>query len=276
MNPNNKELTEEQLEQLAKSAVQAIHAQIDIPDPDEAWKKMHVQLRKRKQRSKWIRVSQLGVAIACISVVIGLFSTNPNPAYAFKQVVKIVKDTQEGIIHILFGGAKESPSNRMLTPPPPDFDGEPFDASQQTSEPVISVPKQVSIEEAAKIAEFAVLSPDWFPDGYHLDTVEVYPDLQGNNRIVRMEYRNEASELISYMQRSFIEVSQQSSVNESAGTVKSVQIHQGEGVVILYTLGGGRIEWLAPDGSVLLQISGNLTEEELIKMANSTTKAEDQ
>lgn len=276
MNPNNKELTEEQLEQFAKSAVQAIHAQINIPDPDEAWKKMHVQLRKRNQRSKWIRVSQLGIAIACISVVIGLFSTNPNPAYAFKQVVKIIKDTQEGIVHILFGGAEERPNNGMLTPPPPDIVGEPIDLSQETSEPVISVPKQVSIEEAAKHAEFAVLSPDWFPDGYHLDTVEVYPDLQGNNRIVRMEYRNEASELISYMQRSFNDSSQKTSISETAGTVKSVQIHQGEGVIILYILGGGRIEWLAPDGSILLQISGNLSEEELIKMANSTTKAEDQ
>lgn len=278
MSLNNNEITEEQLEQFTKSAVQAIHAQIDIPDPDESWKRMHVLLRKRNQRSRWLRASQLGIAIACISIVIGLFSVNPNPTYAFKQVVQIIKDTREGIVHILFGEREDIPNNGMLTPPPPDITGEQSIPTQTTtSAPVVSEPKQVSLEEASKLAKFKVHSPVWIPAGYQLDSIQLFPDTEGVYCILRIEYRNEATELISYMQKLIKESSSpmQTTVKDTAGVVKSVQLNDSEAVVIMYTHGGGHIEWLTPDMSTMLQITGNLTEEEMIKMANSTTKAED-
>ncbi|GGH34389.1 DUF4367 domain-containing protein [Paenibacillus segetis] len=277
MSPDNNEITEEQLEQFTKCAVQAIHAQIEIPDPEESWKKMRIQLRKRNQRSRWLRASQLGVAIACISIAIGIFAANPNPAYAVKQVIQIIKDTQEGIIHIFFGERDAPPSNGMLTPPPPDITGEKTIPSPITSVPLVTEPKQVSIEEATKLAKFHVLSPEWIPNGYQVDSIQLYPNSDGEYHILRIEYHNKDTELISYMQRWMNEsgTQMQTNVQENAGTIKSVQLNDSEGVTIMYEHGGGRIEWLTPDTSTLLQISGNLTEEQLLRMAKSTTKAED-
>lgn len=278
MSPENNDNQHNELDNMAKMTVQRLYKQIEnnTPDPNAAWIKMQGQLQKRKKRYQWFKMSSVAVAIACIFLTVAIFSTGSSPAYAFQQMIQIVKDAQAGIIHIMYGNEKvNEPHDNAKTAPPPDVvQGEEHHSPIQSDLTVVLDPVEVSLKDALLQTDIPIYMPQPLPDQVQLDKIELYPNAEGIYEMVRIEYAQSDGNLISLTERKLNShgTPWNTSVDQEAGKVTSIQIQHREGILVEYAEGGGRVEWLDPTNSYLLQLTGNLSAEELVKMAESTVQ----
>lgn len=278
MSPENNENQHNELDNMAKMTVQRLYKQIEnnTPDPNAAWIKMQGQLQKRKKRYQWFKMSSVAVAIACIFLTVAIFSTGSSPAYAFQQMIQIVKDAQAGIIHIMYGNEEvNEPHDNAKTAPPPDVvQGEEHHSPNQSDLTVVLDPVDVSLKDALLQTDIPIYMPQPLSDQVQLDKIELYPNAEGIYEMVRIEYAQSDGNLISLTERKLNShgTPWNTSVDQEAGKVTSIQIQHREGILVEYAEGGGRVEWLDPTNSYLLQLTGNLNAEELVKMAESTVQ----
>lgn len=278
MSPENNENQHNELDNMAKMTVQRLYKQIEnnTPDPNAAWIKMQGQLQKRKKRYQWFKMSSVAVAIACIFLTVAIFSTGSSPAYAFQQMIQIVKDAQAGIIHIMYGNEEvNEPHDNAKTAPPPDVvQGEEHHSPNQSDLTVVLDPVDVSLKDALLQTDIPIYMPQPLSDQVQLDKIELYPNAEGIYEMVRIEYAQSDGNLISLTERKLNShgTPWNTSVDQEAGKVTSIQIQHREGILVEYAEGGGRVEWLDPTNSYLLQLTGNLSAEELVKMAESTVQ----
>lgn len=278
MSPENNENQHNELDNMAKMTVQRLYKQIEnnTPDPNAAWIKMQGRLQKRKKRYQWFKMSSVAVAIACIFLTVAIFSTGSSPAYAFQQMIQIVKDAQAGIIHIMYGNEEvNEPHDNAKTAPPPDVvQGEEHHSPNQSDLTVVLDPVDVSLKDALLQTDIPIYMPQPLSDQVQLDKIELYPNAEGIYEMVRIEYAQSDGNLISLTERKLNShgTPWNTSVDQEAGKVTSIQIQHREGILVEYAEGGGRVEWLDPTNSYLLQLTGNLNAEELVKMAESTVQ----
>ena len=280
MSPENNENQHIELDNMEKQIVQRLYKQFEnnTPDPNKAWLKMQAQLQKRKKRYQWFKMSSIAAAIACIILTVGIFSTGSSPAYAFKQMIQIVKDAQAGIIHIMYGTDEVTdPQNDAKTAPPPDLSQGDVHSDAQSSpiQPeatVILDPIELSLNDALLQSDLPIYMPQTIPDQVQLDKIELYPNSEGIYQMVRIEYVQSNGNLISFTERKLNPhgTPWNTSVDQEAGKVTSIQIQHREGILVEYAEGGGRVEWIDPSNNYLLQLTGNLSPDELIKMAEAT------
>lgn len=280
MSPENKDSQQNELDIMAKKAIRSLyeHIENETPDPSTAWKTMQTKLQHKKKRHNWLKLSAIAASIACISFVVGMFSTGSSPAYALKQMIQVVKDAQAGIIHIMYGGDTEisDHAHEAKTAPPPDvIEGNVPSEGSSPGTPVISEPIEVSLNDAISQADFPIYIPQQLPHHVQLTKVELYPDIDGVYQMARIEYLSQDNDLISLTERKLNTEGTpwNTSIDEHAGKVTSIKIQNKEAILVEYTDGGGRIEWLDPSGAYLLQLTGNLTSDELTQMAESTIEA---
>ena len=278
MSPDNNENLHNELDDLAKQTVQRLYKQIEnnIPDPNAAWIKMQGQLQKRKKRYHWFKMSSVAAAIACIFLTVGILSTGSSPAYAFQQMIQIVKDAQAGIIHIMYGGDEVTdPHDDAKTAPPPDVaQGDIQSSPIQPDATLILDPVEVSLNDALLQSDVPIYMPQTLPDQVELEKIELYPNEEGIYQMVRIEYIQVNGNLISLTERKLNShgTPWNTSVDQEAGKVTAIQIQHREGILVEYAEGGGRVEWLDPTNRYLLQLTGNLSSEELVKMAEGTVQ----
>jgi hypothetical protein len=279
MSPENNENQHNELDTMAKQIVQRLYKQFEnnTPDPNAAWIKMQGQLQKRKKRYQWFKMSSVAAAIACIILTVGIFSTGSSPAYAFKQMIQIVKDAQEGIIHIMYGTEEvvTDPHDDAKTAPPPDVSqGDVHSSPIQPEATLILDPVEVSLNDALLQSDVPIYMPQSLPDQVQLDKIELYPNVEGIYQMVRIEYVQSNGNLISLTERKLNPhgTPWNTSVDQEAGKVTSIQIQHREGILVEYAEGGGRVEWLDPSNRYLLQLTGKLSSEELLKMAEVTVQ----
>lgn len=278
MSPENNENQHNELDTMARKTVQRLYKQIEnnTPDPNAAWIKMQGQLQKRKKRYQWFKMSSVAAAIACILLTVGIFSSGSSPAYAFQQMIQIVKDAQEGIIHIMYGSDEVTdPHDDAKTAPPPDVSqGEVHSSPIEPEATSILDPVEVSLNDALLQSDIPIYMPQSLPDQVQLDKIELYPNAEGNYQMVRIEYVQSNGNLISLTERKLNPhgTPWNTSVDQEAGEVTPIQIQHREGILVEYAEGGGRVEWLDPTNRYLLQLTGNLSSEELVKMAEGTVQ----
>lgn len=278
MSPDNNENQHNELDNMAKKTVQRLYKQIEnnTPDPNAAWIKMQGQLQKRKKRYQWFKMSSVAVAIACIFLTVAIFSTGSSPAYAFQQMIQIVKDAQAGIIHIMYGSEEvTAPHDDAKTAPPPDVAQGDVHSSPVEPEATLTLdPVEVSLNDALVQSDVPIYMPQSLPDQVQLDKIELYPNAEGIYQLVRIEYIQSNGNLISLTERKLNShgTPWNTSVDQEAGKVTAIQIQHREGILVEYAEGGGRVEWLDPTNHYLLQLTGNLSSEELIKMAEGTVQ----
>lgn len=278
MSPENNENQHDELDNLAKKAVERLYTQIEneIPDPNPAWIKMHAQLQKSKKRYQWFKMSSIAVAIACVFLTVTIFSTGSSPAYAFKQMIQIVKDAQAGIVQIMYGSDEVTdPHDGAKTAPPPDFpQGDKNTDAVPPSTIFVSDPVEVSLNDALLQKDLPFYMPQQLPEQVQLDKIELYPDVTGTYQMIRIEYLKQDGGLISFIERKLNSngIPWSTGVNETAGKVSSIQIQHNEAILVEYSEGGGRVEWLDSSQTYLFQLTGDLSSEELVQMAEATVQ----
>ncbi|MFM1655733.1 DUF4367 domain-containing protein [Brevibacillus sp. B_LB10_24] len=276
MKPDNQECNREnQLDSFASKAVNSMYSQINIPSGEESWKQMQAKLLKMQRRSRRKRTIKIGLAIAGFSILIGSFFSTTNESFAFRNLFTMVKSAEQGLVHILFGENKPVDTSGAKTPPPPDY--LPDQATVAGSSPVaddsqsdeIVKPEITTVEQASKKLDFQIRHAGYIPEGFSEFKVKLYQDADGKYRILRIEYKNNEEDLFVLTQRNLVENSTgwRTTINEASGIIKDVDINGTNGVLVQYTEGGARLEWLSDN--VMLDIYGKLTEDQILAIARS-------
>ncbi|MBD2845080.1 DUF4367 domain-containing protein [Paenibacillus sp. IB182496] len=267
----------------AEEAVRHMVGGIRPPDGDEAWQRMQGRLRGRSRRARAMRLARLSLAIAVMSLLVSVATFTPDPTYAWRGLVSIVRDAQQGLVQALFGTEAAPETDGAKTAPPPDAGGAPTvpppDAGHSWQQPtaeeggVPAMPQLTTLKDAGAIVPFEVRAPRRLPESYAVQRVRAYPDADGVYRTLRVEYRRDAGdgELLTFTQRRMLESGSgwQKTLNNESGKLKHIEIGMAEGVYIAYTSGGSELQWLAVEEGVLYALRGDLTESELLETAAS-------
>lgn len=130
-------------------------------------------------------------------------------------------------------------------------------------------PEKVTLEQARKKLDYALQVPSVLPDGYALDRVEIFKDADGVYRLSDLTYLHSSGQMLDISQKKLSTDSSgaNTTINQVAGTVKEVDVNGYKGILVLYTVGGSRLEWLVQD--VKVEIYGKLGEGDMLKLAKS-------
>lgn len=270
MKDGHNNIQEEQGEAFVSKIVHSIDSSITIPDGEESWNYMRVRLNKLARRSRYKRIAWAGMAMASLSIIIASFN-GTQEGFAFRNLFTVVKNVENGLVHVLFGETNQGDSEGAKTAPPPAHavDGKNLGSSPEDQQEKVIKPEEVSLIEARKILDFPLRTVRFIPEGYTEYRIKVYPDAEGRYRRLRMEYKNVNGDIFSLTQQKLVEKSTgwQTSINELSGKIKDVVINGSPGILVLYTEGGARLEWLS--GDVLLEIYGKLSEDVITQVADS-------
>lgn len=275
---NDRETLQTSDEQRIADMVKQYHASIEIPDGEQAWLQMRSTLQAARKRRRVFRVSAIGAAIACFSILIGLSFGAMDQTYAFSGFSTIFKKVQNGFVSIMFD-TSPAHKNGAKTAPPPDYDlntGKPYadQSGAQGNQPDHSyagnavTPETSSFETAGKKVNFAMLVPTYTPDGLTLESVNIYRDADGAYRSMDAIYSYDGEQRLLLIQQKIEQGGEASvSINQASGEIKDVNIHGNQAVLVLYAGGGANLEWIAGDTRITL--TGSLDEQELMKFARS-------
>ncbi|MCY9664961.1 DUF4367 domain-containing protein [Paenibacillus alginolyticus] len=259
MNPHTEKLSDSELKQAVKSA----YDDITIPGGTLAWERMQekisVQSKKRRQYTQTLR---FGIAVVIVTLVIGLVIPTSS-AFAFQKLFTIVKKAQNGVVQVLYGTQKNNIQGAR-TVPPPGYDAVRINEnSDQIVQPLVT-----SLEEANKKLSFHIAVPSILPANYNMERVKLFPDDDKEYHYVLVEYRKN-DEFILLSEKKLIEKSTgwKSTITETAGRIVPVEVGGYEGILIEYTEGGARIEWLKDN--ILFEIYGKLNGDEMLELAQS-------
>lgn len=265
MKPDNNFNCNQQQEAFASKAVHSIDSRIDIPDGEETWKKMQNKMSRITRRSRRKRLVTICAAVASLSIIVGSFSGAVNESFAYKSLFTRIKEARDGLVSILYGKQQNDPKNAKTLPPP---DYAPDKANNNQADHIVQ-PLEMSLEQARSSADFLLRTGYTIPEGYTEYRIKVYPDADEKKRTVRMEFKNTNSEILILTQRKLIEdgTGWKSTINEASGRIKEVNINGSTGILVLFTGGGSRLQWLADD--VIFDINGKLSEEDILAFADS-------
>lgn len=123
-----------------------------------------------------------------------------------------------------------------------------------------------SIEEAEKAAVFDIKFPHYIPKGYELERVYTYKDSDGgiSGQYMTIEYKNSKGDLLHIFERILNE--ETAFISSTDGTVEETEINGRKAAI----QNDNFIGWETEDNvSVEIATRGNISKEEMIKMAES-------
>ncbi len=123
-----------------------------------------------------------------------------------------------------------------------------------------------SLEEAQETASFDIKVPEYLPEGYELERVFTYTDGKGNysGDYMTLVYKNGEKDI--YVFERIINDETAFSAGTD-GTLEEIELNGVKAVI----MDGRSIDWETKDSvSVGISSKGNITKDELIKMAEST------
>ncbi|CAG7646681.1 DUF4367 domain-containing protein [Paenibacillus allorhizosphaerae] len=257
-----------------RETVKTIYENLHVPDGEQAWGKLQVRLQTAQRRRKRWKSVRIGSAIAACSILIGLSFGSLSPTSAFKNWFEMVRQTDDGMVNVFFGSTKKADTTGAKTTPPPEYakagnGSVPMPIGGPSANGGVVHPEKVTVEEAKKKLDYALQVPAVLPEGYALDRVEIYKDTDGVYRLSDLTYLHASGQMLDISQKKLSSegTGANTTINQAAGTIKEVDVNGYNAILVLYTVGGSRLEWLVQD--VKIEIYGKLGEEEIMKLAKS-------
>lgn len=187
---------------------------IHIPEFDQSMETLKQRIYKKRNNTKWgwgskfKKVGRMAAVVVCLFVFSFIFSIiNEIPQVdAFKfRVVKTLFKVENGITHIQQSSQDDSdiPKGKVPPPPPPDADPSESGNTEGQSVPKGEAPikKIVTLDQAIKEVPYPVLVPEYIPQGYILQKVELEQSSMTYFSI-QQEYKNDQGNEIIIRQRS--------------------------------------------------------------------------
>ncbi|OAB41083.1 DUF4367 domain-containing protein [Paenibacillus antarcticus] len=232
----------------------------------ESWKKVQVKIEKINMLKKRKRHFQLAAVVAA-SVAAGAIIFNP-PAItqAGSPVYSSIKDWGDGVINIVFGTTDQSNSEDAKTSAPPDYFNETEENPSATLESVTEYQSKVlSVEEVQKYISFAYPNIHNIPERFKLKSSELpttTPVEKSDD--VTMTYKTDNNETMRIIMHYFA----YPTVSSSTGSEDTEILILENEIEAYYTPGRfNDIKFLY--NGMKIWIYGNVTKEELVKMAES-------
>lgn len=255
-----------------KQAVQLYHASIPIPDHEWAWEKMRGKIKADVRRRRVSRSLKIGAAVVCFSFVVSIMTGTIQQTSAYANLYTLVKKVQNGLVTMIFSDTSEKDRSGARTPPPPERDSQQASSSPNETMALNGAFKPVILQEAREKAAFDFRIPEYAAEGYGLNEVGIMEVGEGVYPVVRLTYEAEGQKAYIITQRLVApdELNRETIIRLIDETASKVDVGGRKGVLIHREDGGLRLQWL--DDQVVTAISGELSEDEMLKVAQSMNK----
>lgn len=258
---------DQEQDEVLKKALQHIYAKIEIPDSTESWERVQALLQRKKHRLKWGYRLKISSYILLGSLVLNAVLATTTPT-TYSNIGALFIRIQQNMIQIFHEKPKEPDLSAAKTSPPPDY---PIETQERaTSGSMGSLMFEVTMEEAIERVPY-LLIPTEIPDRFHLNRVRIFGQHEeGPYENVHMEYLNDDGEVLHIIQHQILgeTTGVVTSMNVDTGEYKGVTVNGKSAVLMVPTVGNIHMEWLT-DERVLIRISGNLSESEIMSLAAS-------
>lgn len=245
-------------EEKLKKSLKRIYDNIEIPDNIESWTRVQTHLQKRKRWKRWNRRLRYIVAVFIGSLVLSYaMNMNVPDAYSFST---LFKNIQETMIEFFHEWTKHDETNAKTAPP--------LEGRAEAGSGLQMI--EVTLEEAKAKVSFPIQLPTVLPENFELSRVRIFDSDRGQYDNMQIEYTNPDGEIINIVQRHIKGKTDglKAEMPMDAGEFKDVIINGILAVLLIPIEGNINLEWYTLE-RVLIRISGNVSEDEILILANS-------
>lgn len=242
------------VDSLIKKALQVRYDSIVCPPKEEIWNKIVKRLRKKRRQDQLKRLRPVFAACAILVVISWTIIRYPSPVLAFAS--RIIQS-----IEVIAGTTFKIHTKVVSDDTLKDND---YSFGRNIEDPRIG--------EAQKKLHFMVLIPEYIPDGFKLDNVDVLnKDIQ--KEVITFLYIKTKSEgksnCFEIMQENRPD-SEDSTLNIQVNDDTKIEHIQFNGIrytLVNYTENQNKLLWNS--GGIGYKIDGNISKKEIIRVAKS-------
>lgn len=241
---------EKDIDSMIKKALQVRYDSIVCPPKEEIWNRIIKKLRKKRRQELLKRLRPVFAACALITVISWMLIQYPSPAMAL--VSKIIKS-----IEVITGNTFKIHSKVVYND---NEKGNDYSFGRNIDDPRIG--------EAQKKMHFMVLIPQYVPDGFKLNNVDVL-NKDNQKEVISFLYVKSKGESFEIMQE-----------NRPGDTDDTLNIQKYDDTIIehikingiqctLVSYGETQNKLLWSSNGIGYKVDGNVSKEEIIKIAES-------
>lgn len=237
---------------LIKELIEEEFTDIEYPPAEEIWEGVWSKIKSNKRKLFFIKSRAMIVSCASLIILFSLFASFQSPVMALahkilKGVEEFTQDTLKIHIQSKHTTQIETPKNSILDDP--------------------------RILEAQKKVNFTIISPNYIPKGFKLISVDV-SNKNEEKEVVSLLYLYKQnatkSQCFEISQKSFPKYTEDDTINVKTNQttkVEHITINQTNATLVRYEKSLNKLIWI--DQQILYKIDGNLSKEEIIKIAKS-------
>jgi hypothetical protein len=254
-------MNKDEFDQFFDSAFDKVAKNVDsTPDPDLSWTKLEPQLKTRLSRN---RINILPYAVAA-SFLIGVFIVgSPSATKAFTPFFSTIKQLQEDVVSFIFGNGSNH-NGKANTEPPPDIDPK---ESTVVSSGILDERHYTSMEEAGPHLEFTAPEIGYVPEDFTLADLLVFTEENLKSKNAVIIYTNNDKSFMIRIRMLERSETLTSSTDTYVGEFEEVQVNDNKGYLTLINDGRTSLEYMLRN--TVISISGNITKEEILKIAEN-------
>ncbi|WP_342574214.1 DUF4367 domain-containing protein [Paenibacillus sp. FSL M8-0142] len=233
----------------------------------QSWQQVKMQLEKLNQRKKHRRRFQYAGIVAA-SMAFGAFMfSQPTVTQAVSPIYQQIVDWGNGLAGQIFGKKAPVDESKALTPPPPDVSSVPGQEYVPPAELIETetyefTDSDASLTESQKRVNFKIPEVGYIPNGYEfIQASGISNSEDGPIEDLKLEYMNGDGKVIHV---SFIEITADKAISVGGEVTGTLKLDSGAAAYITET----NLRFLHNNDQILVMISGFISKEEFLKIAN--------
>ncbi|WHH60206.1 DUF4367 domain-containing protein [Petroclostridium sp. X23] len=246
---------------------------IDIPEMHHALEKLEKNRRNaisNRILPKWLKVVSIAACILICSFGFSIIEEFPQ-AQAWKfRLVNTIFEVKDDFIRIQQSSVDNGMTSGGKVPPPPPLEGQEMPdhvklqgKKVEMEQEIKPVTKLLTMEQAEEELPFALLVPQYLPEGFTF--MEVKSDKYEDHYIVEQRYRNNQDQMIRIIQEPGVE--QFSSGMFTRNEVKKLLVMGEEALLITNGIDHNMVSWYKD--KCIYRITGETSEKEFMLMLDS-------
>jgi len=248
-------LSDKELDKLIHDQIKSELNEFETPDIDEQWNKVRNALMEEstpKNPSQKVNNLKRLTWVAALLIIVGAFSfINPGNANAFGE--KIIE-----FYNFMVG---KTTNNKTETYKRPGSPNEPAVTDLGTNSE-----KEVTLEQAQSSIPYTLATPNYLPPEFKLKRVTL-TNMGSEIAEVSMEYEGDSKVIVFKQHNSAKSTTRGSLYDTDDTTVKDVDVNGKPGILFITKNNMSTLNWIQRD--LVLQITGKIEPDEIIKIANS-------
>jgi hypothetical protein len=225
---------------------------------DEAWEKVQqkIEIDKRKTRKSRLYRKPAFLTSAAVLLILAATMLLPHTGSAFGRLTTFFYQVTDNLIQV-FSGAT-NPGAQVKNPP--------------NNHVIIksgAVEKQMDLKEAQEASAFEIILPGYVPSDFHLENVSVMKEEGKQSQEITLNYHNQIGEMLTISEKLLSEQTAYGiTVDKDDNDIKYMTVNENKAALITnHKMGIKQLLW--ETSNKRMTILGKVTEEEMLKIANS-------